>query len=159
MNYKANSRKRTSYLFLNTKQRITILPANTNDNILRWRDLPPLPPGKGKLSLVLGTYRSGVVRNDRFIISIVSGAYNYYSSDNERKAIGYFEATESVRTHVINHPHHKEIKIQADTSELRNIDIRIDFIPERPNTGIPGQFLPVLDANNQFSFVFKFEYD
>jgi hypothetical protein len=152
-------KKRFSYIFLNAKDRILKEPANTNDNICRWRNLQPLPSGSGNLTIVSMTYRSSVPRNHTFVLTINGLKYNYNSTDNFLSEIGRLGFTRSVRIMTFSNAYNKPIEIPTHTNELRNIDLRIEFVPEFPSPTIPGDFRPILDSPNFVSFVLKFEYD
>lgn len=154
--------KKIVYLYLNSKDRVIIDPQNSNDNICRWRNLPPIPAGYGKLSLINMSYYSSINRNNRLILSMESTSANGNSTCNELVSIGQLTTYSNVyfpnsgtsrRVHFYYQPHYENIELLKEAKELQNISIHVDFSPE---VILPDR--PILDFPNKLSFLFKFEY-
>lgn len=157
--------KKFVYIYLNAKDRIIFANEQNKANVLSWVNLPPIPPGKGKLKLVMGNFRSSVNRNHRLNLEYKSGAFNYYSSDQLASVIAEqvpFETNILAPGRMVNFNfiQRESVGVLADAKDLQNINLVINFtnpITSAPNP--PSAIRPILDGNNRFNFVLKFEYD
>lgn len=156
--------KKFVYIYLNSKNRIIFANEQNKANVLSWVNLPAIPPGKGKLKLVMGNFRSSVNRNHRFNLQYQSGAFNYYSSDQLASVIAEIVP---FQTNIFgpgtmlnfNFIQRDSLGVLADAKDLQNINLVINFTTPVTTSGPPSAIRPILDGNNQFNFVLKFEYD
>lgn len=151
--------KKFVYIYLNAKDRIIFTNEQNKKNVLSWVNLPPIPPGKGKLKLVMGNYRSSVNRNHRYNLEYQSRAFNYYSSDQSASVIA---ETVPFQTNILspgrminfNFIQRESVSVLANAKDLQNINLVVNFT----GTNATGGF-PVGLGANRFNFVLKFEYD
>lgn len=156
--------KKFVYIYLNAKDRVIFANEQNKANVLSWVNLPTIPPGKGKLKLVLGNYRSSVNRNHRFNLEYKSGAFNYYSSDQLASVIAEqipFETNILGPGGMVNFNfiQRQSVGVLADAKDLQNITLFINFTIPVTTAGPPSAIRPILDGANLFNFVLKFEYD
>lgn len=160
--------KKFVYIYLNSKDRIIFANEQNKANVLSWVNLPTIPPGKGKLKLVMGNYLSSINRNHRFNLQYQSGAFNYYSSDQLASVIAEqvpFETNIFApgifgRMRNFNFIQRESVGVLADAKDLQNINLVINFTSPTTNApNPPSAIRPILDVNNRFNFVLKFEYD
>lgn len=144
-------RKRTAYLFLNEKQRLSYINQGIQTNRLTWLNLPPLPSGNGFLSIVDGGYTSRITRNNRFIVSIELAPYNMYSTDLIDVPMTTTDPTRTVFHFNWSNPFDKQTKIPIHTNDLKNITFRFNFNQEVTDR-------PFTNNSDFFNFVLKFEY-